>query len=141
MRIDDFDVLRRHDQRHELSARCRLSVNFLHCCTNLCSTPECAEKVQQRSTEVGEKTQIRPPRTSSRRGACQPHAKGKKPSKLRNFRLVDPRAKEAWRKFPQAPTQRQARGPKDLESLTAPSVTKCRQRIPTSSGSEDSVPQ
>ena len=73
----DFDVLHQHDQRHELSERCRLSVNFLHYCTNLCSTPECAEKVQQRSTKLGEKTKIRPLRTSSRRGTCQPHAKRK----------------------------------------------------------------
>ena len=137
----DFDVLHQHDQRHELSERCRLSVNFLHYCTNLCSTPECAEKVQQRSTKVGEKTKIRPLRTSSRRETCQPHAKRKKPSELRNFRPVDPRAMKAWRKSRQAPTPRQAQGPKDLDSLTAPSVTKCRLRTPTSKGTEDRVPQ
>ena len=64
----DFDVLRQHDQRHQLSARCCLSVNFHHYCTNLCSTPECAEKHRRRSTEIGEKTRASPLRTSSRRG-------------------------------------------------------------------------
>ena len=92
----DFDVLRQNDQRHELSARCRLSVNFLHRCTNLCSTPECAEKVQQRSTEVGEKTQARPVRTSSRVGG---------PSR------ADPRS-------PQASTPRHAQGSNDLERVS-----------------------
>ena len=62
----DFDVLRQRDQRHELSARYRLCVDFLHYFTDLCSTSEIAEKLQRRSTEVGEETQASPLRTSIR---------------------------------------------------------------------------
>ena len=88
-RASDFHVLRQHDQRHEHSARHRLSVNFLHCCTDPCSTPECAERLQSRSTEVGEKTQASPLRTSIRRSTCQSQAK-KKTSEVQNSRLVRP---------------------------------------------------
>ena len=138
----DFDVLRQHDQRHELSERCRFSVNFLHYCTNLCSTPECAEKVQQRSTDVGEKTQIRPLRTSSRRETCQPHAKRKKTKRTAELPAGRPTSNEGLEKVPSGPhSQTSARSQRPREGLTAPSLTKCRQRTPTSKGSEDRAPQ